>query len=99
MSCNVLREEVAMRINPKALGITLGLAWAAGVFLAGIAHLLWPAYGGAFLEAVASIYPGYHVGGFEEVIVGTLYALLDGAVGGVVVAWLYNTAAKAEVTR
>jgi hypothetical protein len=83
-----------MRINPKALAISLGLAWAAGVFLAGVAHLLWPGYGGAFLEAVASIYPGYHVGGFGEVIVGTLYALLDGAVCGIVIAWLHNASAK-----
>ena len=84
-----------MRLNLKALAIALGLAWGAGVFLVGVAHLLWPGYGGAFLEVVASVYPGYHVGGFGEVIVGTLYALLDGAGCGLVIAWLYNTAANA----
>jgi hypothetical protein len=84
-----------MRLDLKALAIALGLGWGAGVFLVGVAHLLWPGYGGAFLEVIASMYPGYHVGGFGEVIVGTLYALLDGAVCGVVIAWLYNAAGKA----
>jgi hypothetical protein len=58
------------------------VVWGAVVFLVGVAHLLWPGYGGAFLDLIASIYPGYHVGGFATVIVGTLYAALDGGVGG-----------------
>jgi hypothetical protein len=33
------------------------------------------------------------------VIVGTLYALLDGAVCGVVVGWLYNVAAGSAATQ
>ena len=88
-----------MRLDPKALAIALGLAWGGAVCLVGIAHVLWPGYGGAFLEVVASIYPGYHVGGFGEAIVGTLYALLDGAAGGAVVAWLYNMAADTAAGR
>jgi hypothetical protein len=82
-----------MRLNLRALAIALGLVWGAAVFLVGVAHLLWPPYGGTFLDLIASIYPGYHVGGFGAVIVGTLYALLDGAVCGVVIAWVYNAAA------
>ena len=39
---------------------------------------------------MSSIYPGYDVGGFGSVIVGTLYGLIDGWVGGVILAWLYN---------
>jgi hypothetical protein len=82
-----------VRLNLKALAIALGLGWGAAVFLVGVGHTLWPPYGGAFLEVVASVYPGYHVGGFGGVIVSTLYALLDGAVCGVVIAWLYNAGA------
>ncbi len=81
-----------MRLNLKALAIALGLVWGAGVFFVGVAHLLWPGYGGTFLNLIASIYPGYHVGGFGSVLVATLYAVLDGTVGGGVVAWLYNAA-------
>lgn len=31
-----------------------------------------------------------HLGGFGSVVVVTLYALVDGAVGGFLLAWLYN---------
>ncbi|HTS89897.1 MAG TPA: hypothetical protein VMG41_15490 [Gemmatimonadales bacterium] len=81
-----------MRLNLKALAAALAICWGAGVFVVGLAHLFWPTYGASFLDLVASIYPGYHVGGFGTVIVGTLYALLDGAVCGCVMGWLYNAA-------
>jgi hypothetical protein len=84
-----------MRLNPKALACAIGLIWAAVILLAGLAHLVWPAYGGSFLDVVASIYPGFHVGSFGQVIAGTLYGALDGAVGGAAVAWLYNMASTA----
>jgi len=41
---------------------------------------------------MSSVYPGYKAAGtLGSVVVGTLYALLDGAVGGALFAWLYNT--------
>jgi hypothetical protein len=88
-----------MHLNPKALAIALGLGWAAGVFCVGVAHLFWPGYGGAFLDLVASIYPGYHVGGVGTVIVATLYAATDGAICGALVAWLYNATSGAAAPR
>jgi hypothetical protein len=40
---------------------------------------------------MSSLFPGYEsIGTFGSVIVGTLYALLDGAVCGAVFAWFYN---------
>jgi hypothetical protein len=83
-----------MQINPRALAIALGLCWGGAILLTGLLHQVWPSYGGALLDLAASIYPGYHVGGYGQAIVGGLYGTLDGAVGGVVVAWLYNTAAR-----
>jgi phosphotransferase system glucose/maltose/N-acetylglucosamine-specific IIC component len=79
-----------MKLSIKALTLAGAILWGAAVFLIGIAHLIWPSYGTAMLEAAASIYPGYTVGGFGSVIVGTVYALLDGAIAGAVFAWLYN---------
>ncbi len=79
-----------MRLNPKALASTTALLWGGAVCFAGVAHLIWPGYGGAFLDIAASIYPGYHVGGLGTVIVGTLYGLVDGFAGGLVAAWIYN---------
>jgi uncharacterized membrane protein len=82
-----------MRLSPKSLAVALALVWGGGVFLVGVAHQLWPGYGTTFLDLVASIYPGYHVAGFGETVIGTLYALLDGAVGGALLAWIYNATA------
>jgi len=83
-----------MRLHYQALAFALGIVWGGAVLLTGLAHLLWPEYGGAFLDLASSIYPGFHPDGLGSVIVGTLYAVLDGAVTGVVLAWLYNIAAK-----
>ena len=80
-----------MKLDIKGMAITLGLVWGTAVFLVGIANLIWPNYGQAFLELVASIYPGYTAGAsVGQLIFGTLYGLVDGAVAGAVVAWLYN---------
>ena len=84
-----------MRLNVKALAIAAGLIWGAAVLVTGLAHQVWPGYGGAFLDLVASIYPGFHAAGLGQVIVGTLYALVDGAGCGALIAWVYNVAAKA----
>ena len=78
-------------ISVKGLALTVGILWAAGVFLVGLGNLVWPSYGVAFLEIPRSIYPGYaNTAGFMGVIVGSLYALLDGVILGAVFAWLYN---------
>ena len=63
----------------------------ATAFLCGTANMLWPPYGESFLQLLDSIYPGYHASGsFGSVVIGTLYAIADGAVGGLVFGLLYN---------
>lgn len=80
-----------MRLNIKAFCLTTGILWAAAVLLVGIANLVWSGYGGVFLQLIASIYPGYDATrSFGAVVVGTLYALLDGLILGLVFAWVYN---------
>jgi len=80
-----------MKLNIMALTFTAGILWALAVLLVGVANLIWPQYGSAFLQMLASIYPGYQAtSSFGEVIVGTLYALVDGAICGLVFGWLYN---------
>lgn len=84
-----------MRISVSALAFTLGVFWGAAMLIVALANLIWPSYGRAFLDLAASVYPGYRPdSGVGSVIVGTLYALLDGAVAGAVVAWLYNAVAR-----
>ncbi|MFV1958767.1 MAG: bacteriophage holin [Planctomycetota bacterium] len=79
-----------MRLSVKALALAGGVLWAACVLAVGVAHRFAPDYGTDFLKMVASIYPGYEVAGLKSVAVGTVYAFVDGFVGGAVLAWLYN---------
>ncbi len=84
-----------MRFNITALAITTGLFWGAAILLVSLANLIWSEYGVALLDVAASVYPGYQAGtGIGSVIVGTLYALVDGAVAGAIFAWLYNFVAS-----
>lgn len=84
-----------MRFNITAFALTVGLLWGLAMLVVAAANLIWPDYGRAFLEVIASVYPGYHPGtGIGSVITGTLYGLVDGAIGGLVFAWIYNLFAR-----
>lgn len=84
-----------MKLSVKAFTVAAALLWGGGFLFVGVVNLIWPPYGGAFLEVMSSIYPGYRaMASFGNVIVGTLYALLDAAIAGAVFAWLYNIFAR-----
>lgn len=84
-----------MRLNVVALAVASALVWGGAILVVASANIIWPSYGRAFLDLVASIYPGYHPGpGAGSVVTGTLYGLVDGGVGGAVFAWLYNLLAR-----
>lgn len=83
--------EIFMRLNIIALSISASLIWGGAIFIVAVANLVWPSYGIAFLNVVASIYPGYNSGsGIGSVITGTFLGLVDGAIGGAIFGWLYN---------
>ena len=84
-----------MKIDVRALAISLALLWGGGILITGIANLIWPTYGIEFLEMLASVYPGYQgTASFGQVLVGTLSGLVDGFLGGLVLGWLYNLFAR-----
>jgi hypothetical protein len=74
------------------MAVTFALFWGIlAMFLTGLGNLIWPTYGREFLQVMASVYPGYHAtASLGQVIVGTLYGVVDAAVAGAVFAWLYN---------
>lgn len=80
-----------MRLSIKGLALAAGILWGAAILGVALANLIWPPYGTAFLQVMASVYPGYsgerHV---QQVLIGTGYALVDGGVAGALMAWLYN---------
>ena len=80
-----------MKLSVKGLAIAFAIVWGGVIFVVGLANLISETYGVAFLEVIASVYPGFQLeGSFGSVIVGTLYGALDGAIGGFVFGWLYN---------
>lgn len=80
-----------MRLDPRAMAYTVAALWGGALLSVGLAHVAWPDYGGAFLELCASIYPGYKVeGSLSSALIGTGYGLMDGAICGWLLAWLYN---------
>ena len=84
-----------MRINVIALSITTGVFWGCSIIITGLANMIWPPYGQAFLELAASLYPGYHAEpAIGQVITGTLYAFVDGAIAGYLFGWIYNMVIK-----
>ena len=85
-----------MKINVKAFALTAAICWGVGaMFLTGVVNMIWPTYGQAFLNAMASVYPGYEgTPGSGQVIIGTFYGLVDGAIAGAVFGWLYNRIAR-----
>ncbi len=87
-----------MKLDVIRFGCTVSAVYGLVVLLTGIGNLIWPGYGDGLLKVIDSLYPGYHLGqwGFGGVLVGTLYAVLDGWVMGVVFAWLYNLLTKGK---
>ncbi len=87
-----------MGFNVRAMALTIGVMWAIVFFFVAAGQQVFPTYGVAFLEVMDGLYPGYAPGGVGSVVVGSLYALVDGAIGGAVIAWLYNRFAQSEVS-
>ncbi len=86
-----------MKLNVRAMSITSSVLWGGAVLTVGLVNLIEPKYGRQFLNLIRSIYPGYHAQpNLKDVVVGTGYALLDGAVGGAILAGLYNQLEHSE---
>jgi len=84
-----------MSLNVKAFACALGIIWGGALCLTALVNVAFPSYGLSWLQLAASIYPGYHgPGGPWDVVVLTLYGLVDGAAAGALCAWLYNRLAR-----
>ena len=79
------------KLSVKGLAITSGILWSGSVFVVGLINLIVPTYGLTFLWFVSSVYPGYKAEPtLISVLIGTGYAVLDGALSAMFFAWLYN---------
>ena len=85
---------VNMKLNVLALGLTFGIIWGIGVFC-----LAWwvMAFEGAThdLLVLGHIYRGFDVSP-QGAFVGLIWGLVDGFVGGSLIAIVYNLFAKSK---
>ena len=77
-----------MKLNIKAFALTGSLFWGAGLcFIAWWIMLFEGATGERTL--IGQVYPGYNISPLGSLI-GLVWGLFDGMIGGAVFAWLYN---------
>jgi len=80
------------KVSIKALGLSVGVVWSAGILLLGLLSTMF-GWGSEIVKILSSIYMGY-----DSTIVGSIlggiWAFVDGCIGGVAIAWVYNKFVK-----
>ncbi|MGB2636226.1 MAG: hypothetical protein WAM58_20015 [Candidatus Acidiferrum sp.] len=80
-----------MRLSVKAMAIAAGLLGGGGILFVGLINLVFPSYGSNFIRLMSSVYPWFHdTRSVGNVVIGTVDGLIDGAIAGLLFAWLYN---------
>ena len=74
------------RIHPLALGLAIGVLEAGAIFLATVILLSQGEAGPAFLS---KLFPYYEIS-WPGAFIGLAWGLVDGFIGGVILAWVYN---------
>lgn len=84
-----------MRLSIQGSAAAAGLLWGGCILCVGLINLAVPSYGANFLRVMSSVYPFFHSSRtFGDVVIGAIDGLIDGAVAGVLFAWLYNVCGR-----
>lgn len=87
-----------MKFSLKGLAVAAAVLWAGALLFVGAANLVDTSYGVHFLQLMASIYPGYDaLPSVPQLMILVLYGLVDGAVCGLLFAWIYNLVAVPRI--
>lgn len=82
-----------MKLSVKGLGLAMGILWALSLFV----MTLVATYSGYMADQlntlIVGVYPWYSVS-LTGAFIGLAEGFVDGFVGGVVIAWLYNVCSK-----
>jgi len=81
-----------MKLNVKAFALACGLGWGLGLFLLTWWIILFEGATGE-ITTIGRIYRGFNIIPVGSVI-GLIWALIDGTIGGAIFAWLYNLIAN-----
>lgn len=76
------------KLDVKALGLAFGIMWGLGIFLLGLAAMLF-GWGNEWVSLFSSGYLGFDAT-FPGSLIGGIWGFIDGLIGGIVLAWLYN---------
>lgn len=79
-------------LDSKRLGLAAGIFWGMSMLVMTLISV-YTGYAVAFLNGMASIYPGYAIS-LTGSLIGLAYGLLDGFVDLYLIAWLYNFLGK-----
>jgi hypothetical protein len=83
-----------MKLDLKAVSLTFGIVGGVGLFL-----LTWwiMAFEGATGDTtfIGKVYRGYSISPLGS-IVGLAWGLVDGLIGGLIIAWLYNKLSRLD---
>ena len=85
-----------MKLNVNALGLACGIMSGVVVAVMTFTNVLW-GYPGSYMGLLSDIYRwGYDVNSYWGILAGLIYGFIDGYVGGIIFAWLYNKLVKSK---
>jgi len=76
------------RLDAVSLGLAFGIMWALGVFILGIMAMAAD-WGTEIVVLMSSVYLGFDPS-IAGSLIGAAWGFVDGGVGGLLIAWLYN---------
>ena len=82
-----------MKLETKKVALTGGIIWALGMFVTTLISVYTNGYGKVFLDAMASIYPGFTIS-FMGSFVGAIYGFLDVFIFVYIFVWVYQKLGK-----
>ena len=84
------------KLHSKAFGIAIGTVWALTIFVI-TAIIMLPGGGrGEILSRIGNVYIGYNPTEASSLIIGPIYAFINGYVAGWLLAYIYNKVIEAE---
>jgi hypothetical protein len=81
------------KLDVKALALGLGTAWASCMLFVGVASVF--GWGSELVRVMSSVYLGF-APTVPGAVIGALWGFLDGAIGGAIIALVYNALVKNE---
>ena len=82
-----------MKWNTKRFALAGGIMWALCLFVTTLVSVFTGGFAKAFLDGIASIYPGYSIS-LAGSVIGLIYGFLDVFVGVYIFAWIYKMLGK-----